>query len=78
MSLVSYWRSAHRRNSVRALILGTAVPFIGGVWAALPGAFVDRLPIWLIFAVPCVISAVGLVGAYTSQPSLEKTNVDTK
>lgn len=79
MNLVSYWRTAHKRNSVRALIVGAAVPFVGGIWSALPGAFVDRLPVWLIFMVPCAISALGLLGAYTAQPSLEeKPNVDAK
>lgn len=79
MSLVSYWRTAWKRNSVRAHYLGFAVSFIGGVWAALPGALVDRLPMWLIFAVPCAISAFGLWGAYTAQPKLAETNdVDAK
>lgn len=70
MKPVSYWRTAHRRNSVRALILGAIVSFAGGIWAALPGAIVDRLPIWIVFGVPCVISTLGLLGAYTSQRSL--------
>lgn len=70
MSLVSYWRSAHKRNSVRAHIIGFVVTFGGGVWAALPGAWVDRLPAWLLFAVPCGISALGLIGSYTSQSNL--------
>lgn len=79
MNLVSYWRTAHKRNSVRALIVGVAVPFVGGIWAALPNAFVDRLPMWLIFAVPCAISAFGLWGAYTAQPKLaEKKDVDAE
>lgn len=70
MSLVSYWRRAWKRNSVRAHYIGFAVSFIGGVWAALPGAWVDRLPAWLLFAVPCAISALGLVGSYVAQPNL--------
>ncbi|WP_176079309.1 hypothetical protein [Paraburkholderia tropica] len=71
MKPVSYWRKAHRRNSVRALMLSTAVSFVGGVWSALPGAWVDRLPTWVALSVPCVISAVGLALAYLHQPSLE-------
>jgi hypothetical protein len=67
---VSYWRTAHKRNSVRALLVGTLISFVGGVWAALPGAWVDRLPVWIVFGVPCLISAAGLLGAYTSQGSL--------
>lgn len=78
MKLVSNRRTVHKRNSVRALIVGTAISFAGSVWAALPGALVDRLPMWLIFAVPCAISAFGLIGAYTAQSSLEKNNVDAE
>jgi hypothetical protein len=76
---VAYWRTAWKRNSVRAHFLGFAVSFVGGVWAALPNAFVDRLPTWLIFVVPCVISVAGLLGAYTKQSSLDDTpNVDAR
>lgn len=71
MKPVSYWRKAHRRNSVRALMFSTAVSFVGGVWAALPGAWVDRLPTWLVLLVSFSISAAGLVLAYLHQPSLE-------
>lgn len=70
MKPVSYWRTAHKRNSVRALIVGTAVPLLGGLWSALPGALVDRLPLWLVLLVSAAISAAGLFGAYTSQRSL--------
>jgi hypothetical protein len=70
MRLVSYWRRAWKRNSVRAHYLGFAVSFIGGVWAALPGAFVDRLPTWLIFLVPCAVSLYGLYGSYVAQSNL--------
>ncbi|WP_213763513.1 hypothetical protein [Caballeronia sp. dw_19] len=78
MNLVSYWRTAHKRNSVRALIVGVAVPFAGAVWSYLPGAFVNRLPVGVIFGVPCVISALGLLGAYTKQPTIEENNVDAE
>lgn len=70
MKLVSYWRTAHKRHSVWALIAGVLVPFAGGIWASLPGALIDRLPLWLILAVPCVISALGLIGAYRKQRGL--------
>ena len=72
MSRVSYWKEAHKRNSVRALIVGVLVPVVGGIWSALPGAFVDRLPVWVVFAVSGAISALGLWGAYTKQSSLEE------
>jgi hypothetical protein len=78
VKLVHYWRTAHQRNSVRALGISVLVSFGGGIWSALPNAFVDRLPLWLIFAVPCAISALGLLGAYTKQASLEGNNVDAK
>jgi hypothetical protein len=78
MKLVSYWRTAHKRNSVRALLVGVGVPIIGGIWSALPGAFVDRLPIWLVFLVSGGISLIGLWGAYRKQSSLEESNVDSK
>lgn len=72
MQPVSYWRHAHKRHSVRALILGTIVQAAGGVWASLPGAYIDRLPLWVPFAVGGVIFAFGLWGAYTHQTSLEE------
>ncbi|NPT39673.1 hypothetical protein [Paraburkholderia xenovorans] len=72
MKPVSYWRSAHRRNSVRALMASTAVSFVGGVWSALPEAWIDRLPVWIVLSVPFAISAVGLVLAYLHQSSLEE------
>ena len=67
MKRVSYWRTAHKRNSVRALIVGTVVPFVAGIWSAAPGSLIDRLPLWLVFSISAAISAAGLVGAYTSQ-----------
>lgn len=70
MKPVSYWRTAWKRNSVRAHYVGFAVSFAGSVWATLPNAWVDRLPTWLVLAVPCVISIAGLYGAYTKQRSL--------
>ncbi|MFM0226175.1 DUF7940 domain-containing protein [Paraburkholderia dipogonis] len=76
MRLVSYWRRAHKRNSVRALIVGTVAPLITGIWSALPGAFVDRLPLWVVLLISAGISAIGLAGAYTSQPSLQEKNDD--
>jgi hypothetical protein len=76
MSLVSYWRTAHKRNSVRALIVGTIAPLLTAIWSALPGAFVDRLPLWLVLLISAGIAAIGLVGAYTSQPSLAEKNDD--
>lgn len=72
MKAVSYWRTAHRRNSVRALIAGTVVPLIAGIWSALPGALVDRMPLWLVLLISAGISAAGLAGAYMSQPSLRE------
>jgi|AraplaCL_Col_mMS_1032034.scaffolds.fasta_scaffold18165_3 hypothetical protein len=72
MSLVSYWRTAHKRNSVRALIIGTVTPLITGIWSALPGAFVDRLPLWLVLTISAGISAIGLAGAYIAQPALQE------
>jgi len=67
---VPYWRAAHKRNSVRALIVGTLVPLVAGIWSALPGALVDRLPLWLVLGISAAISGLGLLGAYTSQRSL--------
>ncbi|MFM0552344.1 hypothetical protein P0D69_15425 [Paraburkholderia sediminicola] len=72
MRLVSYWRRAHKRNSVRALIVGTVTPLITAIWSALPGAFVDRLPLWLVLLISAGIAAMGLAGAYISQPSLQE------
>ncbi|MFM0405241.1 DUF7940 domain-containing protein [Paraburkholderia dipogonis] len=74
MKRVSYWRTAHKRNSVRALIVGTATPLITGVWSALPGAFVDRLPLWLVLLISAGISAIGLAGAYIAQPALQEND----
>ncbi|MGQ7937364.1 DUF7940 domain-containing protein [Paraburkholderia sp. D1E] len=71
MKPVSYWRKAHKRNSVKALIAGSVVQAIGGAWAAVPGAYLDRLPMWVPFAVSGVIFAFGLWSAYTHQSSLE-------
>lgn len=71
MKPVHYWRKAHKRNSVRALIAGAIVQAAGGAWAALPGSYVDRLPGWVPFAVSGAIFAYGLWGAYTHQTSLE-------
>lgn len=68
--LVPYWRTAHRRNSVRALIVGTLVPFAAGIWSSVPGSLIDRLPLWIVLGVSATISAAGLFGAYTSQRSL--------
>lgn len=69
---VSYWRTAHKRNSVRALIAGTLVSALGAAWAALPNALVDRLPLWVTLAVPTLIFSFGLWSAYTHQTSLEE------
>jgi hypothetical protein len=71
MKRVSYWRKAHKRHSVRALLTGAAVSAAGAAWAALPGALVDRMPMWLVLSVPAAIFALGLIGAYTHQSSLE-------
>ncbi|MFM0638089.1 hypothetical protein PQQ63_15410 [Paraburkholderia metrosideri] len=70
MKPVSYWRTAHKRNSVRALIVGTVVPFMAGIWSAIPGSLMDRLPLWLVLGISAAIGGAGLVGAYTSQRSL--------
>lgn len=70
MNLVSYWRTAHKRNSVRALIAGIVAPIVTAIWSALPNSFVDRLPLWLVLLISAGIAAVGLAGAYTSQPAL--------
>jgi hypothetical protein len=72
MRPVSYWRKAHKRNSVRALMVGTAVSAISAGWAALPNALVERMPMWLALSVPAVIFAFGLWSAYTHQTSLEE------
>lgn len=71
MKRVLYWRKAHKRHSVRALIVGSVISALGAAWAALPGALVDRMPMWLVLSVPAVIFALGLIGAYTHQSSLE-------
>jgi len=72
MRLVSYWRRAHKRNSVRFLILGTVLQVAGGAWSALPESYVRTLPVWVIFTVSGIVSAAGLIGAYTKQTSLER------
>jgi hypothetical protein len=69
--LVPHWRTAHRRNSIRALILGAVVPFAAGIWSSIPGSLLDRLPLWLVFGISAVISAAGLLGAYTKQGGLD-------
>lgn len=71
MKRVPYWRTAHKRNSVRALLFGVVVSFVGGIWAALPGAYVDRLPTWVIFLASGLISAAGVAGAYISQGGID-------
>jgi hypothetical protein len=68
---VSYWRTAHKRNSVRALILGAVVPFAAGIWSSVPGSLLERLPLWLVLGISAVISAAGLLGAYTKQGGLD-------
>jgi hypothetical protein len=72
MRPVSYWRKAHKRNSVRALIAGTVVSALGAAWASLPDALVNRLPLWAAWSVPAAIFAFGLWSAYTHQTSLEE------
>lgn len=67
---IPYWRTAHKRNSVRALIVGAVVPFVAGIWSSVPGSLVDRLPLWLVLGISAAISCAGLFGAYTSQRSL--------
>ncbi|WP_430230463.1 hypothetical protein [Paraburkholderia tropica] len=57
---------------MRALIASTVVSFVGAVWAALPGALVDRLPTWVVLSVPLMLGVLGLFGAYTSQPGLDE------
>lgn len=52
-------------------MLGTVVSATGGAWAAMPGAWVDQLPTWVVLSVPAIIFALGLVGAYTQQSGLE-------
>lgn len=71
MKPVSYWRTAHKRNSVRALILGAVVPFAAGIWSSVPGSLLERLPLWLVLGISAVISAAGLLGAYTKQGGLD-------
>ncbi|PRZ51232.1 hypothetical protein BX589_12073 [Paraburkholderia fungorum] len=70
MKPVPYWRTAHKRNSVRALIVGTVVPFAAGIWSSIPGSYVERLPLWLVLGISAAISGLGLIGAYTNQRSL--------
>lgn len=71
MKPVRYWRTAHKRNSVRALIVGAVVSAAGAAWASLPNALVDQLPMWVAWSVPAAIFVFGLWGAYTHQSSLE-------
>lgn len=71
MRPVSYWRTAHKRNSVRALIAGTVVPVVAGIWSALPGALIDRLPVWVVLLISGAIAAAGLLGAYVKQGGLD-------
>lgn len=70
MKPVSYWRAATKRNSVRAMIVHFGVALIVGTWSALPGAFVSRFPVWAVWAISAVFAALGLIGAYTKQRSL--------
>jgi hypothetical protein len=78
MKLVSYWRTATKRNSVRVMIIHFVLALIAGTWSALPGAFVDRFPHWAVWAVSAFLAALGLLGAYTKQSSLEEPHVDAE
>lgn len=69
--LVPYWRTAHRRNSVRALLVGTVAPIVTAVWSALPDSIVSQLPMWVVLIISAAVSAVGLLGAYTKQGGLD-------
>ncbi|WP_167627126.1 DUF7940 domain-containing protein [Paraburkholderia caballeronis] len=53
------------------MIASTALSAAGGAWSALPDAWIDRLPLWVVLAVPCVISLLGIVGAYLRQPEFD-------
>jgi len=75
---VSYWRTATRRNSVRAMIAHFVVALVVGTWAALPGSYVDRFPTWVVWSISAFFAALGLLGAYTKQPGIEESNVDAK
>jgi Na+/proline symporter len=72
MKRVPYWRKAHKRHSVRAMIAGAVVSAVGAAWASLPDALVDRLPMWVVLCVPTAIFVLGLIGAYMHQSSLEE------
>jgi hypothetical protein len=65
------WRTLHRRNSVRALILGAVVQAAGGAWSTVPNFYFYQMPRWLPFAVSGAIFVLGLVAAYTHQSSVE-------
>ncbi|TDY26311.1 hypothetical protein B0G81_6821 [Paraburkholderia sp. BL6665CI2N2] len=68
---VSYWRTAHKRNSVRALIVGIVAPLLTAIWSTLPESMVSRLPLWAALLVSAAIAALGLIGAYTKQGGLD-------
>lgn len=72
MKPVSYWRRAHKRNSVRALMVGVVVQAAAGAWSAIPGAYLDTFPRWVPFAVSGALFLGGLIAAYTHQSSLEE------
>lgn len=69
--VVPYWRTAHRRNSVRALLFGTVAPILTAVWSALPDSIVRQLPMWVVLIISAAVSAAGLLGAYTKQGGLD-------
>lgn len=56
------WAKAHKRYSVWALALSTAMQ---GMWAA-----VDHPPLWAILLANAVIGGLGLIGAYLAQPNV--------
>jgi hypothetical protein len=60
-----------RHHSVYALIIGAIVQALGGAWASVPGALIDRLPRWAPFAVSGCIFVYGLWGAYTQRDKEE-------
>lgn len=63
MRAANLLRGARRRRSVRAHLAGFAVAFAGGVWSALPNAWIDTMPRWLVFVVPCALSLYGVIAA---------------
>jgi amino acid transporter len=71
MRVSKNWRRAHRRHSVRALIVGSVVSAVGAAWAAMPGAIVDLLPMWVVLLVPGAIFALGLAGTYIEQHGVD-------